>query len=212
MATQPNPYPLRLNIDYPDRQLNRWSSFFRIIAVIPIWILFALINGGTFNSWNNSSNQFSGYASTAGWGIFAAIALLILFRQKYPRWIFDWILALNRFSNRIYVYALLMRDEYPSIDEEQAVHLEIDYPNAKELKRWLPLVKWLLAIPHYIVLIFLILIAIILAIVAWFAILFTGRYPKGIFTFEEGVVRWCVRVTGYAFLMVTDKYPPFSLD
>ncbi len=211
-ATPSAPYPVRLNIDYPDRQLNRMSSFFRIIVVIPIWIIFALINGGTFSGWNdNGANSFS-TLSTAGWGIFAALAFLILFRQKYPRWLFDWNVAIYRLSYRIYSYALLMRDEYPSTDEEQAVHLEIDYPDAKELNRWLPFIKWLLAIPHWIVLIFLTLIGIILVIVAWFAILFIGRYPRGIFNYMLGVNRWSARVVGYALLMVTDKYPPFSLD
>ncbi len=211
-ATPSAPYPVRLNIDYPDRQLNRLSSFFRIIAIIPIYFILALLSGG--NVWGGGDdNAFAVfYTSALSAGALLAVVLLILFRQKYPKWIFDWNFALARFSNRVFAYAYLLRDEYPSVDEEQAVHLEIDYPNAKELNRWLPLVKWLLLLPHYIVLIFLCLISFILTVVAWFAILFTGRYPKGIFTFNVGLQRWMARIFGYGFYLVTDKYPPFSLD
>jgi len=139
--------------------------------------------------------------------------LMIVFRQKYPRWWFDWNLELLRFSNRVGTYVALMNDRYPSTDERQWVQLDFPYPDAQqELNRWLPLVKWLLAIPHYIVLFFLYLAAIVVVIAAWFAILFTGRYPRGIFTFVEGVARWHNRVVGYAFIMVTDRYPPFSFD
>jgi hypothetical protein len=138
---------------------------------------------------------------------------MILFRQKYPRWWFDWNLNLLRFENRVFAYLALMDDRYPSTDEEQAVHIEIDYPDVKqELNRWLPLVKWFLAIPHYIVLVFLVVPAILLVIFAWVAILFTGRYPRGLFDFVEGTFRWGTRVQGYAFLLVTDRYPPFSLQ
>ena len=117
-----------------------------------------------------------------------------------------------RFVNRVGTYFALMDDRYPSTDEQQWVRLDIPYPDAKnELNRWLPLVKWLLAIPHYIVLAFLYLAVLFMLIVAWFAILFTGRYPRGIFDFVEGVIRWHNRVVGYAFILVTDRYPPFSL-
>ena len=139
--------------------------------------------------------------------------VMILFRQKYPRWWFDWNLELLRFTNRVGAYLFLLRDEYPSTDAEQAVHLEMPYPDAqRELNRWLPLVKWLLAIPHYIVLFFLAIAAIVVVIIAWFAILFTGRYPQGLFDFVVGTMRWALRVVGYAFVMVTDRYPPFSLN
>ena len=138
---------------------------------------------------------------------------MILFRQKYPRWWFDWNLELLRFTNRVGAYLFLLRDEYPSTDEEQAVHLEMPYPDARtELNRWLPLVKWILAIPHYIVLFFLGIAALVVIIIAWFAILFTGRYPQGLFDFVVGTMRWSARVVGYAFVMVTDRYPPFSLN
>ncbi len=138
---------------------------------------------------------------------------MLLFRQKYPRWWFDWNVALIKFSTRVEAYLALLRDEYPSTDEDQAVHIEIPYPDAKnELNRWLPLVKWFLAIPHYIVLFFLGIAAIVSIVIAWFAILFTGRYPKSLFDFVVGVFRWGLRVAAYAFLLTTDRYPPFALS
>jgi hypothetical protein len=138
---------------------------------------------------------------------------MILFRQKYPRWWFDWNLELLRFQNRVGVYFALLDDRYPSTDEHQAVRLDFPYPDARrDLNRWLPLVKWFLAIPHYVVLLFLWLAAFVCVILAWFAILFTGRYPQGLFEFVVGVTRWGNRVIGYAFMLVTDEYPPFRLE
>jgi hypothetical protein len=137
---------------------------------------------------------------------------MILFRQKYPRWWFDWNLELQRFANRVLAYVFLMDDRYPSTDDHQGVRLDYRYPDVpRELNRWLPLVKWLLAIPHYVVLFFLDIAAFVVIIITWFAILFTGRYPEGMFNFVVGVMRWSLRVTAYAFLLVTDRYPPFSL-
>ena len=151
-------------------------------------------------------------ASSAGL-VFLPPLLMILFRQKYPRWWFDWNRELLRFTNRVYAYGALLNDEYPSTDEHQYVRLELDYPDAKEgLNRWLPLVKWFLAIPHYIVLVFLLLGALFVLIAAWFAILFTGRYPRGLFDYVVGVMRWSNRVTAYAFVLATDEYPPFRLS
>jgi hypothetical protein len=144
-------------------------------------------------------------------GLFAATALMIVFRQRYPRWWFDFVLQFNRFGTRVGAYLALLTDEYPSTVEEQRVHLDLDYPDAqRDLNRWLPLVKWLLAIPHYVVLFFLTIASVVAVVIAWFAILFTGRYPRGIFDFVEGVIRWHNRVVGYAFVLVTDRYPPFS--
>jgi hypothetical protein len=138
---------------------------------------------------------------------------MILFRQKYPRWWFDWNLELLRYQNRVGAYLALLDDRYPSTDERQSVQLDLPYPDAKrDLNRWLPLVKWLLAIPHYIVLLFLWLAVFVCVVFAWFAILFTGRYPQGLFEFIVGVIRWGNRVVGYAFLLVTDEYPPFRLE
>src|SRR5205823_2750358 len=161
------------------------------------------------------TNHGAGYAEVGGGGsvVFFATLLMIVFRQKYPRWWYDWNLEITRFTNRIGVYLFLMDDNYPSTDEQQSVSLYFPYPDAKQdLNRWLPLVKWFLAIPHYVVLFFLIIAGIVCAVIAWFAILFTGRYPRGIFDFLVGVGRWANRVNGYAFALITDEYPPFRLS
>jgi hypothetical protein len=199
-STTAGDYAARLEIDYPDRDLDRTSTFFRIIFVIPIAIVLGLISGGE-SYWLATSSI-----------LFAPTALMIVFRQKYPQWWFDFNLELTRFSTRVGSYFALLSDEYPSTTDEQYVHLEIDYPDATTLNRWAPLYKWLLAIPHYLVLFVLGIAALLAVIVAWFIILFTGRYPEGIFEFVVGVSRWGLRVTAYAFLLVTDEYPPFSLD
>ena len=204
-------YPVTFSVDYPDRELNRASTAFRIFAAIPILILAATISGG-YVRFGSPGNAWSTIGSFAGGLLFLPPLLMILFRQKYPRWWFDWNLHLLRFTNRINVYLSLMDDRYPSTDEQQSVHLDFPYPDAKvDLDRALPLVKWLLAIPHYIVLIFLHIGAFFALIYAWFAILFTGRYPRGVFDFVEGILRWDNRVLGYAVILVTDKYPPFRL-
>ena len=190
MSQQQDQYPVQLDVDYPDGPLNRFSSFFRVIFIIPIAVLISLI----------------------GDLLFFPTLLMILFRQKYPRWWHDWNVALMNFTNRFTAYFFLLMDEYPSTDEEQAVHLVVPYPDVgTELDRWLPLVKWILALPHYIVLAFLGIVALIVLIVAWIAILFTGRYPRGLFDFVVGVMRWSLRVQAYMLVLVTDKYPPFRL-
>jgi hypothetical protein len=203
-------YPVRFAVDYPERDLNRLTSFFRIFTVIPIAIVLASIGGYT-GSWDSGADTTT--VAVGGTGLlFLPPLLMILFREKYPRWWFDWNLELLRFSNRVGVYVALMDDRYPSTDEAQSVQLDLDYPDpATDLNRWLPLVKWLLAIPHYIVLFFLAIGALFAMIATWFAILFTGRYPRGLFDYVEGVIRWHNRVAGYAFLLITDRYPPFSL-
>ena len=202
-------YPVRFSVDYPDRDLNRLTTFFRLIVAIPILIVLGSVNGGT---WQWTSDKGTYIAAGAGGLLFFGPFLMILFRQKYPRWWFDWNRELIRFSSRVGIYLGLMDDRYPSTDDHQSVNLDIDYPDAsRDLNRWLPLVKWFLAIPHYVVLVFLFIAAFFAVLIAWFAILFTGRYPRGIFNFVEGVMRWGVRVQAYALLLVTDRYPPFSL-
>ena len=247
-------YPLRFDVDYPDRPLNRLTTFFRLLTVIPIGIVLACLDSNMHNNVYNlgyldylfrwfSDNLFNwvpdnffnwvsyylfnwvgffGWVQSAegewewnsGLGLlFIPVLLMLLFRRKYPRWWFDWNLELLRFAFRVLAYFWLLRDEYPATDEEQAVHLDIDYPDAQQdLNRWLPLVKWFLAIPHYIILIPLSIVALLCIIVAWLAILFTGRYPRDLFNLVVGVDRWWLRVDAYAFILVTDQYPPFRLS
>jgi hypothetical protein len=204
------PYPVRFSVNYPDRALNRLTTFFRLFVAIPILIVLGSVAGETWQ-WTYGGKTAGG-AAGAGGLLFVAPLLMIVFRQKYPRWWFDWNLELLRFLNRVGVYLALMDDQYPATDKQQAVHLDLPYPDVEhDLNRWLPLVKWFLAIPHYIVLFFLDIGLIAAIVVAWFAIVFTGRYPKAIFRFVEGVIRWHNRVLGYAFVLVTDQYPPFRL-
>jgi hypothetical protein len=202
---------VQFSVEYPDRDLDRLMTAIRIIVAIPILIVLGAIGGG-WGSWGGGGN--GEWVAAGGGGIlFFPTLLMIVFRQKYPRWWYDWNLELLRFENRVAVYLGLMDDRYPSTDERQSVSLEFPYPDAKQgLNRWLPLVKWFLAIPHYIVLVFLGLAAIVCVIIAWFAILFTGRYPRELFDFIVGVMRWGNRVAGYAFVLVTDQYPPFRLN
>lgn len=212
-------YAARLQIDYPEK-LDRLTTFFRLIWIIPIAIILGLLMGaGQTVTRTITVNEFGTVISTASEtaggllsGLFMATLLMILFRQRYPRWWFDFSRELLRFAGRVGAYLFLLTDQYPSTVEEQSVHLEIDYPDVqKDLNRWLPLIKWLLAIPHYIVLSFLIVAAVIATTIAWFAILVTGQYPRPLFDFVVGVARWGLRVNAYAVLLVTDRYPPFSL-
>jgi Domain of unknown function (DUF4389) len=204
---EPVEYPVKFSVDYPDRDLNRLTTFFRIFTVIPIAIIAALLSQTSFGGESGTTSVYAGGAL-----VVLPTVLMILFRKKYPRWWFDWNLELMRFLNRISIYVALMDDTYPSTDERQSVHLDFPYPDVeRDLGRGMPLVKWLLAIPHYVVLAFLYIGVFFALIGAWFAILFTGRYPRGIFTFVEGVYRWQNRVYGYAFALVTDRYPPFQL-
>jgi len=191
MTAQSVPYAARLQIDHPTAQLDRLTTFFRPIWAIPILVIAAALTG-------------------IGW---FATALMIAARQRYPRWWFDYSRELTRFTTRVGAYCALMTDHYPSTEDEQEVHLELDYPDVKvSLNRWMPLIKWFLAIPHYVVLFFAWIVAFFAVVIAWFAILFTGRYPEALFAYMTGVIRWTLRVSAYAFLMVTDTYPPFSLS
>jgi len=201
-------YPVQFDVDFPARSLDRLTTAFRIIVAIPILIVLGALTNDTVQGDHHTTFSL---ASGAGL-LFLPLLLMLLFRQKYPRWWFDWNINVLRFSNRVTAYLALLDDHYPSTDEQQSVHLDFDYPDARQLSRWLPLVKWFLVIPHYIVLFFLWIGAVVAVIIAWFAILFTGRYPQNLFRFVVGVLRWSNRVTGYAFLLVTDQYPPFQLS
>ncbi len=206
MAVSPDDYPVRFDVDYRE-DLSRLSTFFRLIVVIPILIVLAAL------AVSSTDSEDWGTRLTFAGTLVLAPLLMILFREKYPRWWFDWNLEILRFSARVSAYVALLTDEYPSTDEQQSVHLEIDYPNVREdLNRWLPLIKWLLAIPHYLILVILGVLAGVLVIFAWFAILFTGTFPTPFFDLVVGVYRWGYRVQAYAFLLVTDRYPPFSLS
>jgi hypothetical protein len=203
-------YPVSLTVEYPERPLNRLSTFFRIFAIVPIAIVLGLLAGVVYH--HHPEGVLHGFGCAPAGFVVAPALLMILFRRKYPRWWFDWNLNISRFMLRVSAYLALLRDEYPSTDEEQAAHLEVTYPDAKtELNRWLPLVKWFLVIPHIVVLVFLYIAAYVCVFIAWFAILFTGRYPRGLFDFVVGVMRWRARVVWYAALFSTDHYPPFSL-
>jgi hypothetical protein len=196
------PYPARLDLDYP-QTLDRLSTFLRLLLVLPIVVLLSIVGAG-------ADGVRTGGALVGG--LWLATMLMLAVRAAYPRWWFDFARELARFGGRVGAYVALLTDRYPSTTDEQSVHLEIDYPDvARDLNRWLPLVKWLLAIPHFLVLIPLFIGAAIATVVAWFAILLTGKYPKALFDFVVGVGRWSLRVEAYAFLLVTDRYPPFSL-
>jgi hypothetical protein len=204
----PSTYPVQFSVDYPDRPLNRLTSAFRIFIAVPILLVLVWVSGNGL-AWSRGSQDA---VAGAGGVLFLAPLLMILFRRKYPRWWFDWNVELQRFTSRVIAYLALMDDRYPSTDEQQAVHLDYVYPDvSRDLHRWLPLVKWLLAIPHFIVLLFLTVAGFFVVVAAWFAILFTGRYPRRMFDFVEGVMRWDQRVIAYAVLLTTDRYPPFSL-
>ncbi|HET7379528.1 MAG TPA: DUF4389 domain-containing protein [Gaiellales bacterium] len=202
-------FPATLEIEYPDRELNRLTTAFRLFTVIPIAVILALVSGPQ----SGGDQSHRGLALACGGLVVLPTILLLVFTRRYPRWWFDWNLELTRFSARVGAYLALLRDEYPSAEDEQAVHLAVPYPDAAhDLNRWLPLIKWFLAIPHYIVLAFLGIAAFCCVVIAWFAILFTGRYPRSLFEFVVGVFRWMLRVAAYAFLLTTDRYPPFGVS
>ena len=213
MVTPSEPYAASLDIDYPEK-LDRFTTFFRLIWIIPIAIILALLTAtGNETVVTETSKQVRSTGGGISGGLWLATMLMIVFRERYPRWWFDFARELTRFGARVGAYFALLTDRYPSTVEEQSVHLEIDYPDVEQdLNRWLPLVKWFLAIPHYLVLLILVPLSAFAVVFTWFAILFTGRYPRGLFDFVVGVGRWGLRVVAYAFLLVTDQYPPFSLS
>jgi hypothetical protein len=215
VVTPPEYYAARLNIDYPEK-LDRLTTLFRVILIIPILIVLVVLSAAVNETVTTEDNGVITTTSRSGAGIAGGLCiatmLMIVFRKRYPRWWFDFAREFTRFGARILAYIVLVTDRYPSTVEEQSVHLEIDYPDVeRDLNRWMPLVKWLLTIPHLVVLIVLGVIGIVTVVVAWFAILFTGRYPRALFDYVVGVGRWALRVQAYALLLVTDQYPPFSL-
>lgn len=209
---KPSVYPAHLTVDYSDGH-NRVTTLFRVLMVIPIAILIGtLVSGATRTIYDQSADVIRTASGGIAGGLFMATVLMIVFRQRYPRWWFDFALEMTRFGTRVGAYFLLLTDQYPSTVEEQHVHLHLTYPDVKrDLNRWLPLVKWLLVVPHLIVLTVLSVAALFAVLIAWFAILFTGHYPRGLFDFVVGVGRWWLRVQAFALLLVTDRYPRFSL-
>ncbi len=184
-------YPLRYDVEYPE-QLNRWLVLIKWLLVIPhLLIVGALL--------------------TVAYVITVISFFPILFTTRYPRELFDFVVNIYRWNANATAYFDLLRDEYPPFSWEPGqypVTFEVDYPD--QLNRWLPLVKWFLAIPHYLVLIALGIAGSVVWVIAFFAILFTAGYPRGLFDFFVGVTRWSNRVTAYVLLM-RDEYPPFSL-
>lgn len=157
------------------------------------------------------STALGAVGSTTGGYLFLGPLLMLLFRKKYPKWWFNWNTQLISFVLRITAYFYFLTDEYPSTDEQQRIHVTIPYTEGKDLNRGLPLVKWFLAIPHYIILSVLGIIAMLLIGLSFIWVIITGRYPKAFFNYIVGVMRWNLRVMCYSFLLTTDKYPPFSL-
>ena len=185
-------YPLRFDIEYPE-QLSRWLIFVKWLLAIPHFLIL--------------------YALSAVANVITFIAFFaILFTGRYPRGLFDFVVNIYRWQENVFAYYGLFRDEYPPFSWEAGkypVTFEVDYPES--LSRWLIFVKWLLAIPHIIVLFFLYIVALVVWVIVWFAILFTGRFPRGLFDFLVGVNRWSLRVNAYALLLMRDDYPPFIL-
>lgn len=185
-------YPIRFDVEYPER-LSRWKIFVKWLLAIPHLIIIYLL-GIVLN-------------------VMVLIAFFaILFTKKWPRGMFDFAVQIQRWTWNVYAYVLLLRDEYPPFSGDSGEYpltYEVEY--REDLSRWMIFVKWLLAIPHFIVLSVLVIAAAVVGVIAFFAILFTGRYPRGMFDFVVGTMRWYQRAYGYAFLLFTDRYPPFSL-
>lgn len=213
MAEEAEDYPVMLSVERPDGPRKRLTVLVRPILAIPILIIGSLVGAvSPFSQAEEGWDWVRAEAALFAASLFIATVLMILFRRKYPRWWFDWNLEVSRFTARISAYLLLLRDEYPSTDERQAVTVDIAYPDAQnDLHPVLPLIKWFLAIPHYVVLSILGIAGTIATLIGWFAILIAGRLPEWIFRFLEDLMRWGLRVAAYAFLLTTDRYPPFRL-
>jgi hypothetical protein len=199
-------YPAQLSIKYNNKS-NRVTVFFRLFLVLPILIIFILLLGLLVQ--DNDSNA----VQIGGGFLFFPIMLMIVFRQKYPKWWFDWVYELTKFVNRVSAYMMLLTDKYPSTDEEQDVEVSLEYPNVKEdLNRYLPLIKWLLAIPHLLIMIIFLVLWLLLSPIVWLIVLIMGKMPEKLFNFLVGFLRYVLRVGAYSILLITDKYPSFNWE
>jgi len=185
-------YPVTFNVEYPER-LSRWLIFVKWLLAIPHFLILGvfgyLVQLTTFISW-----------------------FAILFTARYPRSLFGLAVMYFRWNARVTAYVALLRDEYPPFggsSPEYPVRFDVEYP--EKLSRLLIFVKWLLAIPHILILGLLGILGIVVYVIGWFAILFTGRFPRSLFDFLVGIGRWSLRVNAYYWLM-RDEYPPFSLS
>ena len=211
MQTMKPSHPIEFDIDYPNRQRDRASTAVRPLITLPILFVLAALGGPALGATRAGGGLF--FIGLASGLLVIPPLLTIVFRQKYPRWWFDFNLAFLRFDNRVFGYLLLTGDEYPSTDDEQSVHLNVPYPDVRaDLNRFMPLIKWLLAIPHYLALLILDLGVVLATIAAWVAIILTGRHPRRLFNYTVSVMRWHNRVVGYAYALFTDDYPPFRLS
>ena len=194
---------IETQIDVSLTERNRLTAFFRIILVVPALVFLASFSPTSAFSEDNL-------------GIYAGLlalpaALAIVVRQVYPSYVLAFNEALLSLQTRVDAYILLLTDEYPSIEENDVVSVTFPEVDAKQLNRWLPLVKWFLALPLYLVGIVYVIYAAFLTLIAWFSVLFTGNYPEFCAEGVVGTIAYWNRVAGYALLLVTDEYPTFSL-
>jgi hypothetical protein len=196
---------IETQIDVTLTERNRVTALFRIILVVPMAIFLAAFTPSVADLESGDLNSL--YA-----GFFALpVGLAIVFRQVYPSYLLAFNEALLSLQTRVNAYVVLLTDEYPSIEENDVVSVTFPEVDAKALNRWLPLIKWLLAIPLYLVGIVYIVYAAFLTLFAWISILFSGNFPEFCAEGIVGVIAYWNRVVGYALILVTDEYPTFSL-
>jgi hypothetical protein len=195
---------IETQIDVTLTERNRVSALFRIILVVPMAIFLASFSPSDYSSTDNPNFLAVGFLALP-------VALAIIVRQIYPSYLLAFNEALLSLQTRVDAYVLLLTDEYPSIEENDIVSVVFPPVDAKLLNRWLPLIKWFLAIPLYVVGLFYILYSLFLTIIAWFSVVFTGNYPEKCAEGVVGTIAYWNRVAGYALLLVTDEYPTFSL-
>ncbi len=203
---------IETQIDVTLTERNRMTALFRLILVAPAFIFVS-----SFASFSDlSSDSTAGLSSDSTAGIAAGFLILplvlaLVVRQAYPSYLLAFNEALISLQTRLTAYMVVLTDEYPSIEDNDVVSVTFPEVDPKALNRFLPLVKWLLALPLYIVGIIYAIYAIFLTLFAWINVIFTGNYPERCAEGVVGTIAFWNRVTGYALLMVTDEYPTFSL-